>query len=450
MRSENDDMMNKENYNPRRNASKTTGFQKVLKGLERKQLLHDFQMRNASQTYQPIEKIGAGAFGLVCSAMDDTNRHVAIKKIAHASATPTSSRRTLREIRVLRYIDHPNIVALLDIFRTRGNIGEDIYLVMDLLDSTLHDRIYNNGCNFMIAEVDVIRYTKQMLNGLSYLHKLNIAHRDLKPSNLLFNERENTIKIADFGMAKFMGAEEIDLKDDYSFYMTQNIATLPYRAPELLFETMFLTKAIDMWSVGCIFIEMILGDILFRCKSISSQIKMVLSLFGKPSKFMLDLIKCEKTRREAELYDDYSGSKMEELYEALMISKKREGTPKKAIKNFVESILRVDPRERYTVEQALDSPLMKEVHVPTVLGSCPFRVKNDMANIETMSASDLTYNLMKDVRSADGDSMGNAWHKGAMRQEQQRERGNFSTNYSSHYPLSNYTNPRSLRSPHRR
>lgn len=109
--------------------TKQAGFNRVLDGLKKRQLQHDFQLERAADTYQPVQNIGSGAFGIVCEAIETSSEEkVAIKKVAHASATPTLARRTLREIRVLRYINHPNIVTLRDIFRTKGPLGHDVYL----------------------------------------------------------------------------------------------------------------------------------------------------------------------------------------------------------------------------------------------------------------------------------------------------------------------------------
>ncbi|MFH4981514.1 hypothetical protein AB6A40_008223 [Gnathostoma spinigerum] len=104
----------------------TPAFNRILDDLAKRQLLLDFQFGTANANYEAIRNIGAGAFGIVCEAVETcSGSKVAIKKIGHASATPTLSRRTLREIRVLRYIEHENIIGLRDIFRTRGNLGKE-------------------------------------------------------------------------------------------------------------------------------------------------------------------------------------------------------------------------------------------------------------------------------------------------------------------------------------
>ncbi|KIH55837.1 kinase domain protein, partial [Ancylostoma duodenale] len=263
---------------------------------------------------------------------------VAIKKIGHASATPTLARRTLREIRVLRHVQHDNIVSMRDIFRTRGPLGINVYLgdsflgislsakethmfikksykidqlsgiirkftVMDLMEYSLHQVIH--GCSNELDDYLIRRFLYQLLMGLRYLHTAGIAHRDLKPSNLLVNS-DCSLRIADFGMAKLAMKDHIDEADEHCFYMTQHVATLPYRAPELLYVMPEHSTAVDMWAVGCIFAEMILRRELFPGRSVSGQIKIILTMLGAPSQKILDEIRCERTRRLIENFGDHA------------------------------------------------------------------------------------------------------------------------------------------------
>uniref|UniRef100_A0A1I7WGM4 Protein kinase domain-containing protein n=1 Tax=Heterorhabditis bacteriophora TaxID=37862 RepID=A0A1I7WGM4_HETBA len=245
------------------------GFNRVLDDLARRQLNLDFQFGTAAGKYEARRSIGAGAFGIVCEAIETTSHErVAIKKIGHASATPTLARRTLREIRVLRYVTHENIVSLRDIFRTPGPLGINI-LVMDLMEFSLH-HVIHGGVNEIEDDL-VAHFLFQLLKGLRYLHTAGIAHRDLKPSNLLVNS-DCTLRIADFGMA-----------EEHCFYMTQHVSTLPYRAPELLYVMPEHSTAVDMWAVGCILAEMVLKRELFPGRSVSGQIKIIVTMLGAPS-----------------------------------------------------------------------------------------------------------------------------------------------------------------------
>lgn len=256
-------------------------FNRILNDLARRQLMHDFQFGTAAEQYKPQRNIGSGAFGIVCEAVDlMTEDPVAIKKIGHASATPTLARRTLREIRVLRYIKHENIVRLRDIFRIPGSLGINVYMVMDLMEGSLHQVIYGTD---ELLEYDIVMFfLYQLLRGLKYLHAAGIAHRDLKPSNLLVN-RNCHLQIADFGMAKLALNDWMENAEEHCFYMTQHVATLPYRAPELLFVMPEHSTAVDMWAVGCILAEMLLRRELFPGRTVGTQIKILVTQLGSPN-----------------------------------------------------------------------------------------------------------------------------------------------------------------------
>lgn len=181
-------------------------------------------------TRYELEKIiGSGAYGSVAQALDtQTKSKVAIKRIARAFSALTLVKRTLREIRILRDITHENIVSVLDILALRdGAQGKDVYLVMDLMETDLHQIIHSTQ---KLSEQHNQYFLYQILRGLKYLHSVGIVHRDLKPSNLLING-DCLLKIADFGLARSV---EQCLREEGTI-MTQYVSTRWYRAPELLF-----------------------------------------------------------------------------------------------------------------------------------------------------------------------------------------------------------------------
>ena len=113
-----------------------------------------------------------------------------------------------------------------------------------------------------------------MLQGLSFIHSCNIFHRDLKPQNILMNSKGD-VKLADFGLARTFTRES----QSYS----QNVVTLWYRAPELLVGTNCYNQSIDIWSVGCIFFELLTGKVLFRGTCVNSQLVAIFKILGIPS-----------------------------------------------------------------------------------------------------------------------------------------------------------------------
>ncbi|GMT36677.1 hypothetical protein PFISCL1PPCAC_27974 [Pristionchus fissidentatus] len=372
------------------------GFNRLLDDLARRQLLLDFQFGEASEQYAALRNIGAGAFGVVCEAEDNDQNRVAIKKIGHASATPTLARRTLREIRVLRHIRHENIIRLRDIFRTPGTLGINVYLVMDLMEGSLHHVIH--GSVEAIEDDLVAHFLYQVIRGLRYLHTAGIAHRDLKPSNLLVNSNCH-LRIADFGMAKLAMRNEIDELEEHCFYMTQHVATLPYRAPELLFVMPEHSTAVDMWAVGCIFAEMLLCRELFPGRSVSGQIKIVCNMLGTPSHKLLSLIRCDRTRRLIEGY----GALEQRPWSEICAPPDREVS--ESALDLLCALCKLDAEERLTVDEAIDHPFIKLYHPnKTSERACPFKVKMDMAAVENLNHSELTEALMADVRSAERES----------------------------------------------
>ncbi|CAD5211738.1 unnamed protein product [Bursaphelenchus okinawaensis] len=372
----------------------TPAFNRILDDLAKRQLKLDFEFGGERANYEALRSIGSGAFGIVCEAKDRHNdRKVAVKKIGHASATPTLARRTLREIRVLRYIRHPNIVSLRDVFRTNGSLGMNVFLIMDLMEWSLHHVIHGSA---EPLDFDLIAHLlMQILRGLRYLHAAGIAHRDLKPSNLLVNS-DCHLRIADFGMAKLALKGPIDEADEHCFYMTQHIATLPYRAPELLFVMPEHSTAVDLWALGCIFAEMILRRELFPGRSVGGQIKLVINQLGTPPTEMIDEICCDKTKNYLTSFGQLSPRSWEEI----LISKDHEPNP--AAVDLISRLTQMTPHDRIDVHKAMTHrffrPFVQNIpNEPT----CPFKVKMDMAAVESLNHNELVKMLEKDVRSAE-------------------------------------------------
>ncbi|KAD6453233.1 hypothetical protein E3N88_07938 [Mikania micrantha] len=187
----------------------------------------------------PIRPVGRGAYGIVCAATNvETREEVAIKKIGNAFDNRIDAKRTLREIKLLRHMDHENVIAIKDIIRPpqKENFN-DVYIVYELMDTDLHQIIRSNQ---PLADDHCRYFLYQILRGLKYVHSAHVLHRDLKPSNLLLNANCD-LKIGDFGLART--TSETD-------FMTEYVVTRWYRAPELLLNCSEYTAAIDIWSVG--------------------------------------------------------------------------------------------------------------------------------------------------------------------------------------------------------
>ncbi|EIW77733.1 Pkinase-domain-containing protein [Coniophora puteana RWD-64-598 SS2] len=223
--------------------------------------------------YAKIEKVGAGTYGVVYKARDVTNNHiVALKKIrleAEDEGVPSTA---IREISLLKELKDDNIVRLLDIVHA----DQKLYLVCEFLDVDLKRYMERANSTGSPMTVDITRkFTHQLNAGLYYCHSHRILHRDLKPQNLLIDRRDN-LKLADFGLARAFG---IPMRT-----YTHEVVTLWYRAPEVLLGSRHYSTAIDMWSVGCIFAEMIMrGNPLFPGDSEIDQIFKIFRILGTPS-----------------------------------------------------------------------------------------------------------------------------------------------------------------------
>jgi len=221
-----------------------------------------------------IKKVGAGAYGTVCSFKDkETGNKIAVKKITDAFNDLVDGKRILREVKLLRFMQHDNISCILDLYPPDSPDFDDIYIVTDLMETDLHRVIYSKQ---VLNEEHHQYFSYQIFRGLLYMHSANVVHRDLKPSNILVNKNCD-LKICDFGLARGLGIDEEDAT------LTDYVVTRWYRAPEVVLLASEYTKSIDVWSVGCIQCELIGRKPIFTGKDHLDQIKKILSVLGTPT-----------------------------------------------------------------------------------------------------------------------------------------------------------------------
>merc|ERR1712093_323537 len=223
-----------------------------------------------------------GAYGIVWKAIDKKTREVvALKKIFDAFQNATDAQRTYREIMFLRELaGHDNVVQLLDVMKADND--RDIYLVFEFLETDLHAVIRAN----ILEDIHKQYILYQMLKALKYMHTAEVLHRDMKPSNLLLNS-ECLMKVADFGLARSLLKPINGTLDDPDGpgapILTDYVATRWYRAPEILLGSTRYGKAVDLWSLGCIFGEMLAGKPLFQGSSTLNQLERICEIVGRPS-----------------------------------------------------------------------------------------------------------------------------------------------------------------------
>lgn len=290
--------------------------------------------------YQVQEVVGKGSYGVVGSAIDThTGEKVAIKKINDVFEHVSDATRILREIKLLRLLRHPDIVEIKHIMLPPSRREfRDIYVVFELMESDLHQVIKAND-DLTPEHYQFFLY--QLLRGLKYIHTANVFHRDLKPKNILANA-DCKLKICDFGLAR------VSFNDAPSaIFWTDYVATRWYRAPELCgsFFSKY-TPAIDIWSIGCIFAEMLTGKPLFPGKNVVHQLDLMTDLLGTPSAESIARIRNEKARR-------YLSTMRKKP--SIPFSQKFPDADPLAL-HLVERLLAFDPKDRPTAEEALADP----------------------------------------------------------------------------------------------
>uniref|UniRef100_A0AAR2KYX7 cyclin-dependent kinase n=1 Tax=Pygocentrus nattereri TaxID=42514 RepID=A0AAR2KYX7_PYGNA len=195
------------------------------------------------ESFQKVEKIGEGTYGVVYKAKNKiTGETVALKKIRLDTETEGVPSTAIREISLLKELNHPNIVKLLDVIHTENKL----YLVFEFLHQDLKKFMDSSVTGVTLPLVK--SYLFQLLQGLAFCHSHRVLHRDLKPQNLLINA-QGEIKLADFGLARAFGVPVRTY--------THEVVTLWYRAPEILLGCKYYSTAVDIWSLGCIFAEMV-------------------------------------------------------------------------------------------------------------------------------------------------------------------------------------------------
>lgn len=222
-----------------------------------------------AQKYTKDAKVGEGAYAVVYKGREiATGRQVAIKKIKVGQFKDGLDMSAVREVKYLQELHHPNVIELLDVFSSKTNLN----LVLEFLDGDLEMMINDKTQKFQAA--DMKSWMVMTLRGLEFCHRNHILHRDLKPNNLLLAS-DGQLKLADFGLARDFA--------DPGLKMTCQVITRWYRPPELLFGCRYYSGGGDMWSVGCIFAELMLRTPYLPGESDVDQIKTIFRALGTPT-----------------------------------------------------------------------------------------------------------------------------------------------------------------------
>ena len=308
--------------------------------------------------YEFIKRLGQGAYGVVCSCLDkDTNKKVAIKKIPNAFEDLIDAKRIVREIKLLHFFKHKNIIALVDVAKPESKTGfDDIYFATELMETDLHKVIYSKQ-NLTDAHIQYFIY--QILTGTYYMHSANVVHRDLKPSNILVN-KDCGVKICDLGLGRGGITDDNNpnekenkkaIKDEN---LTEYVITRWYRAPEVILCPSEYTKAVDVWSIGCIFAELLGRKAIFQGEHYLDQIQKITGVLGSPTAEDLDFISKPEAKEFILKLPKKSKKKFSDLYK---------GANPVAL-DLLEKMLTFHPKKRITIKECLEHPYFTDIRDP--------------------------------------------------------------------------------------
>ncbi|KAM9350549.1 mitogen-activated protein kinase 14A [Symphorus nematophorus] len=293
------------------------------------------------ERYTALRAVGSGAYGTVCSAIDQkTKEKVAIKKLYRPFQSLTHAKRAYRELRLLRHIQHENVICLLDVFTPDSMLEkfQTFYIVMPFVAQDLGHIMKKRRLTDRI--ISYLFY--QLLRGLKYIHSAGIIHRDLKPGNLAVNENCE-LKILDFGLARQTESE-----------MTGYVVTRWYRAPEVIFNWMHYSQTVDVWSAACILAEMITGQVLFPGHDSIDQLKKILRLTGTPDASLVQRMQSKDAQSYVQGLPPLKKKVFKEVFSAMEDN---------AV-DLLEGMLLLDPETRLTAKQGLAHPFLAEYSDP--------------------------------------------------------------------------------------
>jgi len=298
--------------------------------------------------YQLEKVVGNGAFGIVWRGRDEGGTLVAIKKVI------LDRRYHNRELEMMKQLEHECVIKLLNFFEKPGRKRDETYLhlVMDFLPETIRSVALQYHKQRLRFPTDHVRvYLYQALRALEYVHSRRICHRDLKPDNFLVDPMRLTLKLIDFGCAKVLVKGQPNVSYICSRY---------YRAPELLFGATEYTCSVDLWSIGTILAELLLGHLPFQGQDSTQQhLIEIMKLLGTPSERELRVMRATCQAAELPKLKAYP-------WDRVFPS----GTSHRAI-DLAHRLLTFDPTNRLTAPQALTHPFFDGVQYILADGSAP-------------------------------------------------------------------------------
>ncbi|KIY52804.1 kinase-like protein, partial [Fistulina hepatica ATCC 64428] len=321
---------------------------------------------HVEKRWKLVREMGSGAYGVVISAADEiSGETVAVKMVTRVFEKTQLAKRAMREITLLRHFgSHENITGLIDVDAIAPGFNE-----MYPMEADLH-QIIKSGQKLTNEHVQYFLY--QILRGMKYIHSAAVIHRDLKPGNLLVNS-DCELKICDFGLSRGFYAR---LDEEQVTHMTEYVATRWYRAPEIMLAFRSVRCFFfDVWSIGCIFAELIIGKPLFKGKDSFSrpdfviififtavdQLNKILDVLGTPAEAVIGRIGSDKAQAYVRSLP---------IRKAIPFRRLIPNADPQAI-DLLTKMLAFDPKDRISINESLAHPYLASYHDPSDEPECP-------------------------------------------------------------------------------
>lgn len=383
--------------------------------------------------YNVLSVIGSGSYGSVAEAQDSTeDRTVAIKRIPDLFEDAVDCKRILREVSILAKLDHQNVVKLFDIpLPPNKSQWDELCLVFEIADTDMK-KLVKTDVILSVLQVNTLLY--HLLRGLKYIHSAGIYHRDLKPANCLVDQ-DCSVKICDFGLARAVAIpserhlaslpespredndeEKKAERPALARNLTKHVVTRWYRAPELILLQENYSEAIDMWSVGCIYAELLgliegssmeergplfpgsscfplspdnkhKNDYKYHTRGMREQLNVIFNLIGTPPEAEIMELQGDDTKTYLRCFRNRDGSGLKEKFSWV---------DNDAV-DLLSKMLRFSPKARATVTDALDHDLFAEIREPETETTAPLKITLEFEKEAVLDEGKLREYFMKEI-----------------------------------------------------
>ena len=312
----------------------------------------DDQEKEILDKYTKIDKVGEGTYGVVYKCQNkQTGQYVALKKIRLENEEEGIPSTAIREISILKQMNHMGIVKLIETI----NGEKKLYLIFEFLDYDLKKFLDEKGAPLPMNLVK--SYLYQITAALRYCHSKRILHRDLKPQNLLI-DKNGIIKLADFGLARAFG---VPIKT-----LTHEVLTLWYRAPEILLGQKEYSTPVDIWSLGLIFFEMAHRKPLFAGDCEIDQIFKIFQMYGTPNeKTWPGITKLPEYKLTFPQFHERGLAVYNEFIDDVGL-------------DLLGKMIQLDPAKRISAKRALEHPFFDDLDKSQFDNGCVFNRMNNL------------------------------------------------------------------------